>query len=133
MNGIINIFTRVYICMWMKGCVKTAAERVKTQRLRTWYSSELSPAAVATCSSCAGVCFLKIFCSKTKMFADSGEVCSSTARPPYLRQQMFFCSAGLQFFSKLKLLFFKTGEKCIFTVVIPFSMTIDFLISIVLD
>lgn len=52
----------------------------------TWYSSELRPAAVATCSSCAGVCFLKILCSKTKMSADSGEVCSSTARPPYLKQ-----------------------------------------------
>lgn len=50
----------------------------------TLYSSSLSPAAEATCCSCAGFCFLNIRCRSTKMFADSGEVCSNTARPPYL-------------------------------------------------
>lgn len=50
----------------------------------TLYSSSLSPAAEATCCSCAGVCFLNIRCRSTKMFADSGEVCTNTAKPPYL-------------------------------------------------
>lgn len=48
------------------------------------YSSSLSPAAEATCCSCAGVCFLNIRCRSTKTFADSGDVCSNTAKPPYL-------------------------------------------------
>ncbi|KAG7220105.1 hypothetical protein INR49_008999 [Caranx melampygus] len=54
------------------------------------WTNQLSPAAVATCASCEGVCFLKILCSKTKIFADSGDVCSNTANPPYLRQP--YCS-----------------------------------------
>lgn len=112
-----NILTHVG---W-KCVTRQRQKQPKTQRLHTWYSSELSPAAVATCSSCAGVCFLKIFCSKTKMFADSGEVCSSTARPPYLRQQMFFLVSRV------------SGEKCIFTVVNLRGISIDFLISTVLD
>lgn len=75
----------LHCCVSQRGC--NGAER--RLNLLTWYSSGLSPAAVATCSSCAGVCFLKILCSKTKISADSGEVCSSTAKPPYLKQYVF--------------------------------------------
>lgn len=95
----------------------------ETQTLHTWYSSALSPAAVATCSSCAGVCFLKIFCSNTKMFADSGEVCSSTARPPYLTQHVVIWSAGFQFHKLKPFLIFKTWRKCLFTAVSSFITT----------
>lgn len=105
---------KISFSVWQNSCERGSRQQ-KAGWLRTWYSSAVNPAAVATCSSCVGVCFLKILCSKTKMFADSGEVCSSTAKPPYLRRHIFYLVWNVSNFQQTKIFILSSGD---FTVVI---------------